>query len=295
MTNLERSHPQTPRLALIGADGEIGVALARLLTAADRRFRVLTADPARARTSLGSHADAVDAELADPFSVEAALVGVERVLVASDAPHLEPYAIAAARRAGVRRVVLCSAIGQGGRAAPEHGAAEDALLSSGMEWTLLRAAPSMQSLAEMIELTSRGAAIRLPLGDAAVSWVDCRDVAAVALHALLEDEHGGQTYVITGPRAWTGADLAATFAHALGRPLRYLPIAPERATAELRGAGLSAPRARAIVERCERLRAGDAGLVTDVVQRIAHIEPRTLPHFAARHAWAIDGHAAPSA
>ncbi|MDQ3037672.1 MAG: NAD(P)H-binding protein, partial [Myxococcota bacterium] len=234
--HLQGERSEAPQIALIGGSGRTGSALARLLAGADRRFRVLTRDPERTRRMLGSHAEPVSANVWDPFSIEAALTGVERVFLHGIDPSLEPHAIAAAHRAGVRRIVMGSALGPdalgpdalgadalgaGGGAAPEHQDAEDALRASGIAWTLLRPTAYMQSLAELVEWTMRGDAIRLPLGDAAVSWVDCRDVAAVAMHALLDAGHEGCTYVVSGPRALTGCDVAETLAHALGRPLRY--------------------------------------------------------------------------
>ena len=48
---------------------------------------------------------------------------------------------------------------------------------------------------------------------AATSTVDERDGGAVAVRALLEPGHAGQTYLLTGPEPLTPADL-------LGRPAR---------------------------------------------------------------------------
>lgn len=277
------------RIALIGASGHVGGALARLLSAADVRFRALTRDRARTQRMLGSHAEAVVADLRDPFSIEAALVGVEQLFLIDDAPELEPLAITAAERAGVRRIVKSSCAGSGGTVAAAHRVAEEALRGADVAWTVLRPTAFMHSLATMIEeTTTRGDTIRLPLGAAAVSWVDCRDVAAVAMHALLEPAHAGCTYVVTGPRALTGAEVAEVLSHSLGRSLRYAPSAPERAVEELRATGLSIERARAIAEQCEVLRSGELATVTDVVAHVAHIEPRTLAHFAARHAWSME-------
>jgi uncharacterized protein YbjT (DUF2867 family) len=41
--------------------------------------------------------------------------------------------------------------------------------------------------------------MQAPIGDAAVSVVDARDIAAVATAALAEEGHLSKTYTITGP------------------------------------------------------------------------------------------------
>jgi uncharacterized protein YbjT (DUF2867 family) len=61
-----------------------------------------------------------------------------------------------------------------------------------------------------------------PIGDARVSAVDVRDIAAVAAVALTEAGHDGKTYVITGPAAVTHSELAAAIAKAIGRSVALL-------------------------------------------------------------------------
>lgn len=285
-------HASPPEIAMIGGSGRVGAPAARLLAAAGLRFRALTRDVARTSRLLGSHCEAWRADLRDVASIEEGLRGVERLFLSSSEPALEAAAIAAAARAGVRRIVEVGALGASRATDEEHRDAERALLASGVEWTLLLPTAYHQTLATMAEATIRAASgsaptleVRLPAGDARVAWVDARDVAAVAVHALLEPGHAGRTYVVTGPASTTMRESVEVLAHALGAPLRYVPIPPDRAGADRGTRTLSASELATIEVTCARIRTGALDVVTDAVARVARLEPRTLAHFAATHAW----------
>ena len=78
----------------------------------------------------------------------------------------------------------------------------------------------MQNFSESLLLPSAlegGRVVVVPAGDAAMSFIDARDVADVAA-ALTEDgRHDGAEYVLTGGRALTFAEAASAIGKATGR------------------------------------------------------------------------------
>ncbi|HKP64825.1 MAG TPA: NmrA family NAD(P)-binding protein [Polyangiales bacterium] len=54
-----------------------------------------------------------------------------------------------------------------------------------------------------------------------VNRVDVRDLGEAAARALLDDSLPSGEYSVVGPKAWTGAECAAEWASALGRPVRF--------------------------------------------------------------------------
>jgi uncharacterized protein YbjT (DUF2867 family) len=274
------SDTELPAIGIIGATGRIGRAVAALLASTGGRFRVIARDPVRAARRLGPHADVIAGDCREPVAIARALDGCERVLITCSEPSSEPGLIDALVAGGsVRRVVKISAAGTGDEAAPSHQDAERALSSSGLGWTLLRPTFLVQSLAEIIPATLDGDLVRVPAGDAAVSFVDARDVAAVALHALLERGHEGCTWTITGPCTLTMHDVVRAVSRAVGRELRYAPADPPCAAYE------TALGARA--EQVVLARQGALGIVTDVVHRIGRVEPRSALRFIATHDWDV--------
>ena len=283
------------RIALVGATGRIGRAVARVLSSAGADYRALSRDGNRARRTLGSHAHVVEGDLRSPAAIEAIVRGADRLLLACADPSLERAAIEAASAAGVTRIVKISAAAGQDACTPAHQDAEDALRGSRAEWTLVRPTALMQTLADAIALVARDGVVRLPAGDAPVAWVDARDVAAVVLHALVEDGHAGATWTVTGPEAVPLADAVRAVARATGRPLRYVASEPTSAEPQLRALGLDEVRAATLLQRCEVWRSGALATTTDVVRRIARMDPRSFARFAATHDFGLDVELAPSA
>jgi uncharacterized protein YbjT (DUF2867 family) len=117
-------------------------------------------------------------------------------------------------------------------------------------------------------------------GDARISMVDTRDVAAVAAVVLTDSDHVGARYDITGPQALSYADVAAQLSRALGRTVTYVD-APDAAVREtLLGFGLDKWFVDALVGLYQEYRRsgtdGYAAQVTDAVERLTGRPARSL-------------------
>jgi uncharacterized protein YbjT (DUF2867 family) len=120
-----------------------------------------------------------------------------------------------------------------------------------------------------------------PAGDARISAVDARDVAAVACSVLLSPSgHAGQAYDLTGPAALDTAECCELLAAHLGRPVTYVPVDDEAARGGMLGAGLPGWLADALVELYQDYRRsgtdGYASAVSAWVERITGQPPRSL-------------------
>lgn len=280
-------------ILVTGATGTTGREVLKELRAAGvSGVRALVRDPARAAFIRESGFETVGGDFDRPETLDAALEGVERALLLTPpSPQtLEQQRafIEAARRAGVRRVVKLSAIGADA-AAPEgfgkwHGQSEEVLKSSGVAWTMLRPNFFMQNLLGQAGQIAATGGIYQPLGDARASFVDVRDIAAVAARTLTEDGHEGQTYTLTGPEALSYADVAAKVSEAAGREIAYVPITPAQFREGALAAGLPEWLVSALEQLNETFVSGRAAEVTDDVRRAARREPTTFDRFARDHA-----------
>lgn len=131
-------------------------------------------------------------------------------------------AVAAAREAGVRHVVLLSLQGAERIRVVPHAAIEEWLRRSGMTWTFVRPSFFAQNL-----LTTHLADVRdrrvlpVPAGAGRTAFVDALDVAAVSARALAEPgAHRDRAWTLTGPEALTYDEVAATLTAELGVPVR---------------------------------------------------------------------------
>jgi uncharacterized protein YbjT (DUF2867 family) len=193
------------------ASGKVGREVLALLQARD-----VDAQPASRRSE-------VPLDWNDPTTWSAALDGVDQVFLVmpgGDDGHRSVTGLGAAvieflglaQRRGLERVVLMTALGmEHAPADVEQRSVELHLQRSGLEWTILRPNWFFQNLTggPLRDLAdAHDGVLRVPTGDAAVSFIDTRDIAAVAVEALLDD-HRGREYSLTGPTSVTFTTLAA--------------------------------------------------------------------------------------
>ena len=181
----------------------------------------------------------VEADFDDPASLRKALDGVQRAfLVTNSSERVEERQlrfVALARESGVKHIVYLSqlhaSLDSPLRFLRYHAAVEEALRGSGMSYTNLRPNLYMQGLLMIGKSIASEGRFFAPAGDARVSVVDVRDVAAVAVAALTRTGHEGKTYDLTGPEALTHAEMAAQLSQALDRPVKFVDL-PEQAFRE---------------------------------------------------------------
>ncbi|WP_238373274.1 NAD(P)H-binding protein [Heliomarina baculiformis] len=128
-----------------------------------------------------------------------------------------------ARAAGVGKLVLLTGRG-------EHHAqrAEEVVRSSGLPFTIVRAAWFAQNFSEgALHETVMAGILPMPGGEVREPIVDVDDIADVAVAALTESGHDGELYEVTGPRLMTFAEMAAELSVATGRQVTHLPISFE--------------------------------------------------------------------
>ena len=111
-----------------------------------------------------------------------------------------------AKGGGVKHIVKLSHIRSDAVDEPQinitrlHRQAEKIIEESGIPFTFLRPNFFMQNFVNF-DLGKNQSSIYLPAGDGRVSFVDVRDIAAVAVQALTDnknDIHSGKAYTITG-------------------------------------------------------------------------------------------------
>jgi NAD(P)H dehydrogenase (quinone) len=234
------------------------------------------------------------ADFEDPASLATALDSVDRMLlvssnafgVAGRRVRQHANAISAAATAGVGHVIYTS-IARAGEpdhpagVAAEHRTTEAALAESGLPYTVLRNSMYTQWILAGAETTLLTGLLVDNIGDGAISYVTREDCAAVAATVLARGGHEGEHLEITGPRAVTGAEVAALFTEYTGHSVRYHPISDEETVTELMTYGMAEPDARYFATIGLSIREGWTSLVTNVVERITGRKPTTVAGFLA--------------
>jgi len=274
------------KILVIGATGKTGRAVVDALVARGANVRSASRKPGAASGAV----EPVRFDWADRETWRPALRGVEGLYIVG--PYAEPDAEILVKELlaiadEVRHVVLLSVLGADllPSAVPMATWERD-VRESGKEWTILRPNWFMQNFGEggfTAPLRDRGI-LELPAADAALSFVDTRDIAEVAATALTEDGHHGQVYEITGPQAFTHAEAVALLGHAAGRELHYVAITPEQLATRLRTAGAGERTVAWQLGLFEVMRNGVNTPVSDAIKRVTGRAPRSLAEYAAKYA-----------
>ncbi|MEU9477451.1 NAD(P)H-binding protein [Streptomyces sp. NPDC048191] len=276
-------------ILVTGATGTIGRDVVRQLAARGEKVRALTRDPAKARVPAG--VEVARGDLRDPASLKAALAGVTAAfLLRPPGPDegQDAALVAAARAAGVRRLVKLSAIGTGdpasGPSAFWHQDGERAVRDSGTAWTVLRPSSFASNTLSWAGPLRAGEPVPNLTGDGASGVVDPRDVAAVAVRALVDAGHAGRMYTLTGPEAISVPGQAAVLAGVLGRPVPARDLSPDETREFLRTAwGFDEDRAEGILAGVAFVRAGGNAVVTDDVPEVLGRPARSFRDWAEDH------------
>ncbi|WP_439025714.1 SDR family oxidoreductase [Haloarchaeobius sp. DT45] len=271
-----------------GATGTVGAPLVDELLARDVSVRAAVRTPAAA--SVPVDAETVTFDFEKPETWGFALDGVERLFLLRPptatrvGKDVLPF-VEAAARAGVEHCVVLSVLGAEKNPLLPHRRIEKAVADAGMRYTFLRASFFMQNfltthLHDVVEHDE----LFVPAGDGATSFVDARDVAAVAAEALTTTGHTDRAYDVTGPVALTYHEAAEVFTEVLDRRITYPDPSPFTFTRRWLARGESPAFVLTMLGIYTTARLGLAGRVTDDVARVLGRPPRDLGTFVSDHA-----------
>ena len=276
-------------ILVTGASGMVGREVARALRARGLSIRLFVRSALKLPADLAGAGALAIGDFAERKSVDAAMRGVERLYLTSfdgpDAVEAQAEVIRAAKAADVRLVVRLSAPAADPQASANyarwHGECERLLERSGIPFVHLRPNWYMDNF---LYEYGRGGVVRLPAGSARLSFVDARDIAAVAVEALLEPGHAGRTYAPTGPAALSHEEVVAELSRASGRPYRYESLLLDDYAEELRAGATPDWWIEEMVDLIERLRRGENEPTTDHVEHVVGRASIAFAQFARDHA-----------
>ncbi|PZG51389.1 NAD(P)-dependent oxidoreductase [Spongiactinospora gelatinilytica] len=285
---------QKSTVLVVGATGGVGSLLLPALRERGARVRAMTRTAGRA-AAFPDGVEPVVADLHDPGLPDTVFDGVDAVFLnspsAPDAADIQIRFAERVRRAGVPRLVLLSQYaaraGSPVRFLRWHAAVELYVRTAGLtEWTILRPNLFMQGILAFAGMIKAQRTFAAPIGTAAVSAIDTRDIADAAAVVLTEPGHAGRTYTLTGPRAVTHPEIARALSDATGGRIGFTDVPPEVFAGSLRGL-LPEWQADGLVEDYAHYARGEAAEIhTDVADLTGH-PARDVTDFARDHAVAF--------
>jgi uncharacterized protein YbjT (DUF2867 family) len=231
--------------------------------------------------------DAVVIDYNRPDTLQEAFGGCDRLFLLGpnvvDQTGLELNAVEAAKASGIRHIVKQSVMGaeeDSYSLANVHRPVERAIESSGLAWTFLRPNSFMQNVVTFMSETIRAeGAFYSASGNAKISHVDVRDVAAVAIHALTGGNHEGRAYKLTGPEALTYEEIAGEMSAALGRTITHVSLPPTDLKQGMLAGGMPEELADRMLDLERYFREDQASSISDDIKLVTGKNPRCFRDF----------------
>ena len=277
-------------ILVTGATGTVGSDVLRGLAGREGiQVRAAVRDSSKAAALAGPGVEVALFDYSKPETLAPACHGVDTIFMVSpfapDGVAQSSALLDVARAAGVKHVVKLSVTHsvRGITVGHWHAAIDDALKKSGMAWTILLPGGFMQNFVET-SAPQRDGGLYLPAGDAKATFIDTRDIAAIAVKALAEPGHQGKEYALTGPEALTYAEVAAIMSEVSGRQIHYVNVPEAAARQAMLGAHLPEWLVDVILELNAWSKAGGAVEINSTVQDLLGRPATTFREFARDYA-----------
>lgn len=280
-------------ILVTGATGTVGREVLRLLARYGVQVRAMTRDPAHL-SSVKTNVEVVRADFEAPETLRDAVADVDGIFLltapGASVPEHDLAMIKAARGGKVRKVVKLSAVG-GGLSAKDggtepadwHAAGEQALAGSGLDWMVLRPSSFASNTLRWADPVRAGQPVPNMTGTGAQGVVDPRDVAEVAVEALLDAEHNGETLTLTGPDLVSVPDQAAQLSEVLGQPISTVDVPLEAAREQMLASGLDPSVVDVAIRGSQLVSDGGNAVVTNDVLRVLGRPARPFLTWALDH------------
>ncbi len=268
------------KILVVGSSGLVGTALVKELKTKGHTVRGTTSKRE------GSGHDVAYLDLTTGEGLNAAFEGIDRAFFLSPPGYVDQYAmlsplIQEAKRRGLEKVVLMTAMGANASDSTPFRRAEIELEKSGLTYNIIRPNWFLQNFNTFWSHDIKTAgAIKLPAGSAKTSFIDARDISAVAARLLTSAEFDNRDLDLTGPQAVDHAEVARAISASTGRRVGYQEITPEAFKATLLGFGLPAAYVDFMVLIIGFLREGYNAGVSGNVKAVLGRDPISLSKYA---------------
>jgi uncharacterized protein YbjT (DUF2867 family) len=289
----------TETILITGATGTVGSEVVKQLSAKGENIIVKAA--ARSATDNTfenlNRVQVVQLDYDKPDSLAVALKGVDKLFLLtpfqSNMVDLTSNLVSEAKKAKVKYIAKQSVMGAdaepGITPGRLHRQAEKIIEESGIPFTFLRPNFFMQNFVNYYSNSIRSqGAFYMPAGDAKVSFVDVRDIAAVAIKSLINDnQQKGRAYNITGGEALSYGQAAEILSKAVGKKINYVNVTDQDARKGMKDMSMDEWTIKSMIELFEITRAGYASEISPIVEQVTGNKPITFSQFAKDYAGAF--------
>jgi NAD(P)H dehydrogenase (quinone) len=166
----------------------------------------------------------------------------------------------------------------------DHKATEDALIASGVTYTILRNGWYIENYIQAMAGPRYTGILAAAVGDAVIAPASRRDLADALAAVVMTDGHDNVTYNLSGDTDFTYsgdtdftyADIAQAMSIVLEREVSYTPVTPDELRSMLVGSGMGEAMAGFLVSLDEPIAAGMFAKAGDDLTRLIARPTTTL-------------------
>jgi uncharacterized protein YbjT (DUF2867 family) len=274
------------KILVTGATGVIGKELVKQLLGQGFCVRIAVRSPEKAADIDTCGCPLVVFDYTKHETFQRAFEGIDGLFLATPimSPKLDELimpAINAAKEMGVSHIVSLGAVGMSQGHDSPMSIAEKCVQGCGLKFTILRPNLLMQNFQTLAGMLIRNTGlIHLPAGDAKISFVDARDIAAAAAQSLLKKEHQNKIYMLTGKEALDHYKIAEILSRVTSKKIVYIPVSHNEAEQELLRVGWDDDAAELMIGLYEIARHGWCEEISADLEMIIGREPIPFEKFA---------------
>lgn len=273
------------KILVIGATGTVGGEVVKSLQSLGLSIRVGIRQQKWFDIKYAQSVEAVYFDYQNPVSVASALSDIDTLFMVSptglgqEVAHVQTV-LAAAKASRLKHIVRLSAMGvEKHNLFGLHKAADDLLLQSDIDCTILRPNTFMQNFYNYSKSIKLQQMIIEPAGKGKTSFIDVRDIGAVAPTIILKGGYENKVLELTGDKALSYYEVAEYFSDILGAQIQYLPYAESTYIKYKIAGGSTIESAIRAVEFNKMVKAGEYEYVSDNIRHLLDREPVTLKQF----------------
>jgi uncharacterized protein YbjT (DUF2867 family) len=237
----------------------------------------------------------VELDYTKPEIIKNALDGVDKLFLQTlPVPEVIDVCssiVKEAKKNGVNYIVKLSAMGANSQSGVTilrlHGEEEKIIKESGIPYTFLRPPAFMQNFITQFGQTIKSQnAFYVPAGDAKMSFVDARDIAAVTAVILMNGstQYLNKVFDITGQHALSYGQAAEILSNEVGKNIAYVDITEDIAKKGLKQIGMDDWFIDIMIELFRTIRGGYGSETTEAVEDITGRKPISFEQFAKHYA-----------
>jgi uncharacterized protein YbjT (DUF2867 family) len=287
-------------ILVTGATGNIGSELLKQLSPVeDRNIRVRAAVRSinNAVWVKAQGVQLVEMDYTKPETLSKAFEGIDKLFLNTpyqpDMVELTYNLVAEAKKAGtIKHIIKLSAMGADAEPGITvfrlHRQAEKTIEESGIPSTFLRPSGFMQNFVNVFGNSIRSHdAFYAPVGDGKISFVDVRDVAAVAVKVLIDDQydrHNCKAYNITGSDAFSYGEAAEILSKEIRKKISYVNITQDDARKGMKDIGMDDWFINSLIELYAIEKTGYLSSISPVFEELIRKKPISFSQFAKDYA-----------